>query len=360
MLRIALSSRSLFHMEDANALFEREGQAAYDAMMLEKEKEPLQPGMAFNLVSKLLSLNTPGLRDPDRVEVMLLSRNSASASVRIMNSVEHYGLPIHRAVFTSGHNRFGYAKAFEADLFLSATTQDTANALNNGMAAATMSTGLAPGRFNNDDINDDIVHIAFDGDSVVFSDEADKVFQAHGLDSFIDHERNNANTPLGAGPFKQFLTKLCELKSSLPDHGGECPLRVGLVTARSIAASGRVINTLRSWGLDIDEVVFAGGAPKGPLLRAFGADFFVDDTRRHVESAHVHDIPSALAPGMPGGIGAEPEQRAPVDAKAGATVLSINQVEQLANAQAALNLSNEAIAAAQAAPAVRQLARSTP
>lgn len=349
MLRIALSSRSLFHMEDANALFESEGQAAYDAMMLAREKEPLQPGMAFNLVSKLLALNTPGLPEPDRVEVLLLSRNSASAGVRIMNSVEHYGLPIHRAVFTSGHNRFRYAKEFEADLFLSATIQDTEIALSNGMAAATMSTGLAPSRHGGQNINDDVVRIAFDGDSVIFSDEADKVFQAHGLESFIDHERSKADTPLGAGPFKTLLSKLCELKSSLPKQDGECPLRVGLVTARSISASGRVITTLRSWGLDVDEVVFAGGAPKGPLLRAFGADFFIDDTRRHVESAHKHDIPSAQVPGMPGGIGAQTAE----DHKA--TVLPIEQVETLANAQAAFRA-----AANQATHRSRAAARSTP
>ncbi len=298
MLTIAVSSRSLFHLEESNEIFEKKGQAAYDRHMEENENVVLEPGGAFSLVKKLLALNTPGAKKRDRVEVVLLSRNSAGSSVRIMKSIRAHGLAIDQAVFTSGANRFRYAQQYGADLFLSATGQDTRKALENGIASATILTGARPLAEN-----DPTVRIAFDGDAVIFSDESDAVFRAQGLESFIAHEKAKEDIPLGDGPFKRLVHKLLELRSSLPpDDEGNMALRIGLVTARGLESSGRVMTTLRQWGLSLDELVFAGGTDKGPLLKAMSADFFFDDTGHNVKSAHEHNIASAQVPFGAGGI----------------------------------------------------------
>lgn len=296
MLTIAVSSRSLFHMEEANELYEREGQAAFDAYMRSTESEPLPPGAAFPLVSKLLALNS--VRSPlqrDRVEVVLLSRNSADAGMRVMNSVYHYGLDIESAAFTSGGNRFAYASAMNADLFLCAEAEDAHKAIKGGMAAAI----IVPAERQHDG-SDKTVRIAFDGDSVLFSDEADSVYRQHGMARFRSDELRDADKPLGEGPFKRLLVKLCELQKALPHDA--CPLHIALVTARGMPSHGRVINTLRSWGISVNELVLAAGRPKGPLLQALRADMFFDDTGRNVESATAHNISAGQVPFGAGGI----------------------------------------------------------
>lgn len=286
MLTIAVSSRSLFHMEDENRLFESQDQAAYDEHMRRTEDVPLPPGSAFSLVRKLLMLNTtlpPAV--PDRVEVVLLSRNSANAGVRVMRSVMHYGLNIERAVFTGGDDRFAYASAMNADLFLCTNPADAKKALENGIAAAS----LVPSA-HVPDMADRSVRIAFDGDSVLFSGEADAIYREHGLERFRTEELRDAHKPLADGPFRRLFGKLCELQSQLgPDSA---LLRTGLFTARGNTNHGRPLATLRSWGLAVNVAAFVDGRDKGPYLRAFGADMFFDDTGKHVESAAAHDIPA--------------------------------------------------------------------
>lgn len=284
MLTIAISSRSLFSLEKENEIFEREGQQAFDDHMQRTESELLEPGAAFALVSKLLALNSArGDGKRDRVEVVLLSRNSCTAGMRVMNSVHQHGLDISQSVFTGGGDRFRYAHALDADLFLCTEPSDAKKALDIGVAAASLIPGgHTPG-------GDDIVRIAFDGDAVLFSGESDDIFREHGLASFIDNELLHAAKPLGAGPFKRLLTKLCDMQRSLPPQARH-KLHIGLVTARGMPSHARPIMTLRSWGLSVNELILAAGRPKGPLLRAFGADMFFDDTGRNIDSACKHGI----------------------------------------------------------------------
>lgn len=292
MLTIAVSSRSLFHLEDGHDIFAAEGQAAFNDYMRSKENVPLRPGTAFSLVRKLLALNTntgDGHGRRDRVEVVLLSRNSPDAGMRVMNSIQYHGLDIERAVFSQGTDRFRYAKALGAHLFLSANPDDVKYAVEKGLAAATM---LPSER--QDDESDTTVRIAFDGDSVLFSSEADDCYRAHGLQAFRDSEVENATVPLGAGPFKKFLDELHALQKQFPEE--ESPIKVALVTARGLPAHARVLHTLRSWGIRLDEGIFAAGCPKGPLLEAFGADIFFDDTQKNIDSALSCNVPSGHVP----------------------------------------------------------------
>lgn len=277
-LVLAISSRALFDLDESHRIFESQGRDAYCRYQVEHEEEALAPGVAFNLVRKLLMLNT-ALPEP-MVEVILLSRNSADTGLRIFNSIRHHALDISRAAFTSGQSPFGYIQAFGADLFLSAHAEDVARALEAGHAAATILASQKPSTVS------DQLRIAFDGDAVLFSDESERIYREAGLEAFTENERMEARKPLSGGPFKPFLDSLHRLQSLFPAE--QSPIRTALVTARSAPAHERVVRTLRAWNIRIDEALFLGGMDKGPFLRAFGADIFFDDQQRHCASAALH------------------------------------------------------------------------
>jgi 5'-nucleotidase len=278
-LVVAISSRALFDLGESHALFEREGVDAFARYQIAREDELLAPGIAFPLVQKLLKLNRAPPEAP-HVEVILLSRNSADTGLRIFNSIEHYGLDIVRAAFTRGEPTLPYVNAFGADLFLSANPESVAQALASGVAAATILPSKTPRR------QSDQLRIAFDGDAVLFDDEAERISETGGIDAFHRNETERVREPLSGGPFRGFLDALHRLQEAFPSENG--PIRTALVTARSAPAHKRVILTLREWGVRIDEALFLGGRDKGPFLDAFGADIFFDDSVRNVESARRH------------------------------------------------------------------------
>ena len=278
-LVIAISSRVLFDLSESDRIFREQGLEAYSRHQIDHEAEILEPGDAFPLVEKLLRINEKLGGDP-RVEVILLSRNSADTGLRVFNSIEHYGLNISRAAFCSGASPYRYVSAFGCHLFLSNHAADVRSALEHGVAAATLLPSSKRQR------EGDELRFAFDGDAVIFSDEAEKVFKSRGLEEFTRTEKASAREPLHAGPFKNFLAALHTLQSEFQPN--ECPIRTAMVTARSAPAHERVVMTLRSWGIRIDESLFLGGLPKGEFLKAYGADVFFDDQQQHCESASPH------------------------------------------------------------------------
>ncbi len=281
-LVIAISSRALFDLSQSHAVYERDGVEAYQRHQVEHENELLTPGVAFDVTRKLLALNAGGHQ---YVEVVLLSRNSADTGLRVFNAIQHFGLAITRAVFTSGRDTSRYVPALGSHLFLSADANDVKHALESGHAAATI-VPHAETLIITDPVKGnttDELRIAFDGDAVLFSDEAERVFQSQGLAAFSESEQRAASKPLDGGPFRSFLAALHRIQTEFPRD--KQPIRTALVTARSAPAHERVIRTLRQWGIRIDEALFLGGLDKAEFLRAFGADIFFDDQRRHVESA---------------------------------------------------------------------------
>jgi len=280
-LVVAISSRALFDLEESNRVFVDQGVEAYYRYQREHEDQVLEPGIAFSLVKKLLSLNELPPAGP-RVEVILLSRNTADTGLRIMTSIGHYQLDISRAAFTGGENTYPYVPAFDAHLFLSANPVDVRKALDAGHAAAT----ILPSNVRRDIDQTRELRIAFDGDAVLFSDEAERIYQEDGLDAFTASEVSAAREPLSGGPFKNFLSALHRIQSEYPVD--RSPIRTALVTARSAPAHERVVRTLRAWNIRIDEALFLGGLDKGPFLKAFGADIFFDDQSGHCESARQH------------------------------------------------------------------------
>ncbi|MEH6610510.1 MAG: 5'-nucleotidase [Halioglobus sp.] len=278
-LVIAISSRALFNLDESHTVYEKDGLQAYSDYQVAHEDEPLEPGEAFPLVNKLLRLNQR-LGDDSQVEVVLLSRNSADTGLRVFNSIQHYDLKISRAAFCGGESPWRYINAFGCHLFLSNEAEDVRYALDCGVAAATLVSNKG-GASENEELR-----FAFDGDAVLFSDEAERVYKSQGLEAFTASEQAAAHTPLSGGPFKSFLAALHQLQQAFP--ASEAPIRTALVTARSAPSHERVIRTLRAWNIRIDESIFLGGLNKTEFLKAYQADVFFDDQQSHCESASPH------------------------------------------------------------------------
>ncbi|MFV0681089.1 5'-nucleotidase [Ottowia sp.] len=288
-LIVAISSRALFDFEEENCLFESGDAHAYTRLQLDRIDQPAAPGVAFSLVKKLLAFNTGGIK---RVEVVMLSRNDPVSGMRVFRSAQAHGLKhIQRGVFTQGRDPFHYLKPLGAHLFLSANGADVAQALALGYPAAQVATQAVRAS----DAHPTEVRIAFDGDAVLFSDEAERVFQSDGLDAFQNHESEKAALPLPPGPFHPFLTALHRLQQT----GNEAMrIRTALVTARSAPANERPIRTLLHWGITLDEALFLGGLPKGEFLREFQPDFFFDDQNGHIQHAARHVPAGHVAAGI--------------------------------------------------------------
>ena len=277
-LVVAISSRALFDFEEENRFFERSDDRAYMKLQLERLEQPAKPGVAFSLVKKLLAFNQG---EAPQVEVVILSRNDPVSGMRVFRSAQHYGLPIQRGSFTRGQPPWRYLKPLNANLFLSAHLSDVRAALDAGVPAAQ----VYPHSAHASVAHPNEVRIAFDGDAVLFSDEAEQVFASQGLSAFQAHERDKASLPLSAGPFKPLLAALHRLqRAGTPSMR----IRTALVTARSAPAHERAIRTLMDWDIEVDEAMFLGGLDKGAFLREFEPDFFFDDQTGHIESAAQH------------------------------------------------------------------------
>ncbi len=280
-LVVAISSRALFDFEEENQVFEQADDTAYMRLQLERLEIPAKPGVAFSLVQKLLAFNEELSQE---VEVVILSRNDPVSGLRVMKSAAHYALPIIRCSFTRGEPPWRYLQPLHANLFLSTHLSDVRAALAAGVPAAQ----VYPHSAHASDAHPGEVRIAFDGDAVLFSDEAERVYQSHGLNAFQQHETDKVSLPLPDGPFKPLLVALHRLQQAATPR---MRIRTALVTARSAPAHERAIRTLMNWNIAVDEAMFLGGLDKGEFLREFEPDFFFDDQTGHIESAARH-VPS--------------------------------------------------------------------
>ncbi|XP_051527967.1 cytosolic 5'-nucleotidase 1A-like isoform X1 [Myxocyprinus asiaticus] len=284
---IAVSSRVLFRTEKEQKVYEQKGIEEYLRYQVEHENEPFAPGPAFPFVKALETVNNR-LRElyPDSEElfdIVLVTYNHAHVGVRLINTINYHNLFIERFCMTGGSSPIGYLKAWQTNLYLSADAEKVQEALAEGIAAATMFMAE-----KQTEVSETQLRVAFDGDAVLFSDESERIFKAHGLDKFFEHERENENTLLDHGPLKSFLEVLGKLQKKFYAKGYrmDCPIRTYLVTARSAASSGiRALKTLRAWGLETDEALFLAGAPKGPMLEKIRPHIYFDDQMFHVEGA---------------------------------------------------------------------------
>jgi 5'-nucleotidase len=276
-LVIGISSRALFDLSLEDDIFINEGLERYIEYQHDHEDDVLKPGSGFPLVRALLRWNE-WFPEQRKSEVIIMSRNTADTSMRIFNSIAHYGLDITRAALTGGASLAPYLKAFDIDLFLSASEEDVQAAVDANVAA-----GFIYSRPELYATDIDQIRIAFDGDAVLFSDEAELIYQNEGLGAFLKHEKDNARKLLPEGPFAKLLKTISFLQHDL--EVDKSPIRTALVTARNSPAHERVIRTLREWHVRIDEAFFLGGVSKAEVLQAFGAHIFFDDQDVHLGPA---------------------------------------------------------------------------
>ncbi|XP_036118727.1 cytosolic 5'-nucleotidase 1B isoform X3 [Molossus molossus] len=297
-ITIAVSSRALFNMLDGRKIYEEEGLEKYMEYHLTNENVILTPGPAFRFVKALQHVNAR-LRDlypdeQDLFDIVLMTNNHAQVGVRLINSVNHYGLLIDRFCLTGGKSPIGYLKAYLTNLYLSADSEKVQEAIQEGIASAVMFDGGKDMAYC-----DTQLRVAFDGDAALFAEEPECTTKEHGMDKFYQHDPAFENKPLAQGPLKVFLEDLGRLQKKFyaKDQRLCCPIRTYLVTARSAASSGaRVLKILRRWGLEIDEALFLAGAPKGPILVKIRPHIVFDDRMFHIEGAQKLGTNSAHVP----------------------------------------------------------------
>ena len=293
-LVIGVASSALFDLAESDAVFREQGEERYREYQREHLDDVLEPGVAFPFIRRLLDLND--LSEEQRLaEVVILSRNDPETGMRVMRSVRSRGLDITRAIFTQGRAPYLYMGPLRMSLFLSANEADVREATELGFAA-----GHVVGRSVPDDGDTDL-RIAFDFDGVLADDSAERVFQSGGLKEYQENESALAEVPLDRGPMADFLEKINRIqgledsKSVGDPQGYRRRVRVAVVTARSAPAHERAINSIRGWGLHVNDAFFLGGLPKGPMLEVLQPHIFFDDQRRHVDGASL-STPSVHIP----------------------------------------------------------------
>ncbi|MFB0963540.1 MAG: 5'-nucleotidase [Pseudomonas sp.] len=294
-LVIGLASSALFDLTASDQVFRQAGEQVYRDYQRDNQDQPLARGVAFPFIRRLLSLNQLNPENPP-VEVILLSRNDPDTGLRVMNSIEHYELPITRAVFMQGKSPHVYIPAFDIELFLSANANDVKRAVAAGYPAGQILKGEIE-----DDSNDSQLRIAFDFDGVLADDEAETVYKTtQSLGDFHQYETSREDIPHTAGPLKPFLKRIADIQAmealkKLQDPSYEPILRVSIVTARNAPAHKRVINTMRHWGIDVNEAFFMGGVEKAKVLDIMRPHIFFDDQKLHLEPASTR-LPSVHIP----------------------------------------------------------------
>jgi 5'-nucleotidase len=291
-LVVGISATALFDLAEADAVYQarylKNPQSAleeYRAYMLERENEPLRDGTGMALVRALLGLNRYARSETKPlVDVVVMSRNSPETGIRVFNNIRSRGLPIARHAFTGGQSVVDYLDAFAVDLFLTTHVEDAQRVIDARACAAAV---LKPPPHAAEAPPDDHVRIAFDGDAVLFDDSSELVYKT-GQDRFHVIENDKQNEPMKDGPYAILLRKLARLQERLPFGADVSPVRTAIVTARSAPAEMRVINTLRHWGVYVNEIFFLGGVPKAKVVKAFRAHLFFDDQDLHLDPAAHH------------------------------------------------------------------------
>ena len=293
-LVVAIASSALFDLTESDRVFREQGEEAYRAHQREREDVLLEPGVAFSFIHRLLSLNQPG--DDRPVEVVLLSRNDPDTGSRVFRSITKHGLDIERAVFTKGSPPWPYVESFGASLFLSAHPKDVREALSLGIPAGQVLSNHGV----EDDPDDPGLRVAFDFDGVLADDASERVYKECGLEAFRLEEEKKRDLPLDPGPLLRLFRELgrvqvLEARRAKDDSSYRPKLRIAIATARGAPAHQRVVTSLRSWGLSVDEAFFMGGVDKSKVLGTFRPHLFFDDQLAHAGPASLL-LPSVHVP----------------------------------------------------------------
>ena len=294
LLVVGIASSALFDLKDADAIFRKHGEDKYREYQEEHISEALKAGVALPFIKRLLSLNDLSADETPLVEVIVLSRNDPETGLRVMRSISHHQLPISRAIFMQGRSPYEYIGALNMSLFLSQNAADVRVAMEMGFAAGQVLGSPAAGQDGAD------LRIAFDFDGVLADDSSEQVMQAGGLPAFHAHQTEHLNEPLPEGRLSDFLRGINRIQDIEQARVSQDPaynrrVHVAIVTARNAPSHERVVKTLQSWGVRVNDAFFLGGIEKAKVLRVLRPHIFFDDQLGHLESA-ADEIPSVHVP----------------------------------------------------------------
>ena len=295
-LVIGVASSAVFDLRDSDSVFKSQGEEQYRKHQEKNLNNPLPKGIAYPFIKRLLALNDLSTSPDDPlVEVVLLSRNDPDTGLRVMKTIEHYGLPMTRAIFMQGRSPYEYIPALNIALFLSAHKPDVDAAISLGHPAGQ----VLDSEFD-DDEQDKTLRIAFDFDGVPAGDEAEAVMQKKGLTAFHAHEVKNVMQPHNPGPLKELLVRMSRIQSKEEEYKKQNPgyknrVRVSIVTARNAPSHERALQTLKSWGVMANDAFFLGGIEKRKVLEILKPHIFFDDQSGHLKSASAV-VPSVHIP----------------------------------------------------------------
>ena len=292
-LVIGVASSAVFALVASDAVFQSQGEEEYRKYQQENLNVPLPKGIAYPFIKRLLSVNALSADPTDPlVEVILLSRNDPDTGLRVLKTIEHYGLGMTRAIFMQGKSPYEYIPALNIALFLSGEKKDVEGAIKAGYPAGQ----VLDSKFE-DDETDRTLRIAFDFDGVLAGDESESIMQTSGLTVFHAHEVKNVMQPHNPGPLKEFMVRISKIQTVEEKHKKLNPeyenrIRVSIVTARNAPSHERAMNTLKSWGVMANDAFFLGGIEKGKILGVLKPHIFFDDQSGHLKST------SAVAPSV--------------------------------------------------------------
>lgn len=293
-LVVGISSNALFDLKKEDDIFKKEGLNAYRNYQIKNRTVVLNKGVAFPFIKRFLHINDIYSKEKP-VEVVLLSKNSPETGVRIYNSIKYYGLDITRAAFMSGESPYEYIPAFNISLFLATDNNDVELAVKANFAA---------GRVIRTKVVDDKqikeLRVAFDFDGVIADDEAEKVYKEGGIEKYYEYETKHSQDPLNPGPLADFFKKISffqklESKKFEKDPNYEKILKTAIITARNAPAHERAINTLKKWGVTVDEMFLLGGVEKKRILDIMKPHLYFDDQLVHLDES-IQNIPLVHIP----------------------------------------------------------------
>lgn len=309
-LVIGVASSALFDLSASDEVFRTQGEEPYRLYQETNIDNPLEPGVAFPFIRRLLSLNDLSDESGPLVEVIVLSKNDPDTGVRVMRSIQHHNLSISRAVFMQGRSPYKFMPAFNMALFLSADEKDVAEAVRLGHPA-----GRVLDTSSEDDTGDDL-RIAFDFDGVLADDSSERVMQEKGLEAFHENEVSRVDEPHPNGLMVDLLAGINRIQrreeeKRRVDASYRIRVHVALVTARNAPSHERALRSLKSWGVTVNDAFFLGGIEKASVLEILKPHIFFDDQATHLTSAS-KVVPSVHVPfGIVNALPAQPASEDP-------------------------------------------------
>ena len=113
-VRIAFDGDAVIFSDESEALYKREGLAAFRANELARARDPMEPGPhgAF-----LLALHRIREAAPDALRIALVTARGAPAHERALRTLRAWGVGVDEAFFLDGRPKAPVLKAFAADVF---------------------------------------------------------------------------------------------------------------------------------------------------------------------------------------------------------------------------------------------------